>query len=381
MGTHVRTPTAMLVRATTGFLLRRRRFLIGRLAVSVLLPRQHRLLSTGQADSANPLELQRTEGSPVATIRFNNPPGRKITGHHVKLLVTIPRITRVLQGLFAMQANPVQRIPVVCPSATYLPVSLLLTLTCCYLSAAVNSMSLEFMTALDSALAGLEVDNTCRGLILASAVPRVFSAGLDINEMWNPDEARLRKFWQSLQNLWLRLYSSPLATVAAIQGNSPAGGCLLAACCDARVMSAGDDSKDPPKPFVIGLNETRLGIVAPSWFADTLLNTVNSRRTAERLLTRGDLITSQEALACQLVDSVVPTADVMAAAEAEMDLLLSVSDRARHASKMLLRQPAIDDLLAKKQDEEDWFVSLALSSPVQASLTAYMKALQGRSKN
>jgi hypothetical protein len=39
---------------------------------------------------------------------------------------------------------------------------------------------------------------------------------------------------------------------------SPAGGCLLAMSCDYRVMVK--------NKFTIGLNETKLGIVAPFWF-------------------------------------------------------------------------------------------------------------------
>ena len=42
------------------------------------------------------------------------------------------------------------------------------------------------------------------------------------------------------------------------QGVSPAGGCLISLTCDYRVLA------DNPK-YTMGLNETLLGIVAPSW--------------------------------------------------------------------------------------------------------------------
>lgn len=42
-----------------------------------------------------------------------------------------------------------------------------------------------------------------------------------------------------------------------LQGHSPAGGCLLALSCEYRVMVG-------PK-YTIGLNESRVGIVAPKW--------------------------------------------------------------------------------------------------------------------
>ena len=48
------------------------------------------------------------------------------------------------------------------------------------------------------------------------AQPKIFSAGLDIMEMYNPKPERLRAFWRALQDLWIRVYVSRLATVAAI---------------------------------------------------------------------------------------------------------------------------------------------------------------------
>jgi 3,2-trans-enoyl-CoA isomerase len=48
--------------------------------------------------------------------------------------------------------------------------------------------------------------------------------GLDITEMYGKDEAHLRRFWSTVQGLWLQLNKSRLVNVAAIEGQSPAGG-------------------------------------------------------------------------------------------------------------------------------------------------------------
>lgn len=42
------------------------------------------------------------------------------------------------------------------------------------------------------------------------------------------------------------------------QGHSPGGGCLIACSCDYRVMVQGK--------YTIGLNETQLGLVVPTWY-------------------------------------------------------------------------------------------------------------------
>lgn len=48
-------------------------------------------------------------------------------------------------------------------------------------------------------------------------LPKVFSAGLDlVKEVYQPDVKRLPSFWSCFQEMWLRLYGSRLATMAAI---------------------------------------------------------------------------------------------------------------------------------------------------------------------
>ncbi|XP_060757088.1 arginine/serine-rich coiled-coil protein 2-like isoform X3 [Neoarius graeffei] len=122
----------------------------------------------------------------------------------------------------------------------------------------VNSMSLDFLTEFSISLEKLELDKSCRGVIFTSAQPKVFSAGLDILEMYGKNPEHYAEFWKSVQDMWLKLYGYRKITIAAINGSSPAGGCLLSLSCDYRIMAA-----DPH--YRIGLNETQLGIVAPFW--------------------------------------------------------------------------------------------------------------------
>lgn len=46
--------------------------------------------------------------------------------------------------------------------------------------------------------------------------PRVFSAGLDILEMYRKSPERCGEFWRAVQEMWLKLYSSNMVTIAAI---------------------------------------------------------------------------------------------------------------------------------------------------------------------
>lgn len=48
------------------------------------------------------------------------------------------------------------------------------------------------------------------------SVPTIFSAGLDIMEMYKPDLQRAELFWTTLQDVWLKLFGSKFITAAAI---------------------------------------------------------------------------------------------------------------------------------------------------------------------
>ncbi|KAF7242960.1 Enoyl-CoA delta isomerase 1, mitochondrial [Varanus komodoensis] len=230
----------------------------------------------------------------------------------------------------------------------------------------VNSLSLEFLTEFCISLEKLENDKACRGVILTSAIPQIFSAGLDITEMCGKTEEHYAEFWRAVQEMWLKLYGSSLVTIAA--GSSPAGGCLMALSCDYRIMA------DDPK-YKIGLNETRLGIVAPFWFKDTALNTVGHRAT-ELSLQLGLLHSGPEALRIGLVDELVPEEKVLQAAAKAMGQWLAVPDHARQISKSLMRKLPMDRLLAHREDDTQNFVRFISRDSIQKSLQMYMERLK-----
>ena len=57
----------------------------------------------------------------------------------------------------------------------------------------VNSLGLEFMQDIIAAIDTVEKE--AKGLILTSSNKSIFCAGLDLKEMYKPDEKRLREFW------------------------------------------------------------------------------------------------------------------------------------------------------------------------------------------
>ncbi|MBN3278793.1 ECI1 isomerase, partial [Polyodon spathula] len=203
-----------------------------------------------------------------------------------------------------------------------------------------------------------------------SALPKIFSAGLDIMEMYGKSPEHCGEFWKAVQEMWLRLYGSSMITVAAINGSSPAGGCLMALACDYRIMA------ENPK-YSIGLNETQLGIVAPFWFKDTLVNTVGNR-AAELSLQLGLLYSAPDALRTGLVDLLVPEDKVLSTASQTMTQWLAIPDHARQITKSMMRKPTVDRLLASREPDVKNFVSFITKDSIQKSLQVYMERLKHR---
>ena len=225
----------------------------------------------------------------------------------------------------------------------------------------------------------MEQDPKIQALILRSSIPTIFSAGLDLTELYKPDWDRLDAFWKSFQNLYFALYGSRLACIAAIEGHAPAAGCFLALSCDYRIMAATSSAVDPNKAAKIGLNESKFGIVAPPWLAQQMVDTIG-RRQAELALSLGTLFTAEQALEIGLVDSLVPKDSIQNKAVEEATRWAAMVPQARVASKLLTRQERIDALKSKRQHDIDYFVGFITQKEVQDNLGAYLEMLLTKKK-
>jgi 3,2-trans-enoyl-CoA isomerase len=225
---------------------------------------------------------------------------------------------------------------------------------------------------MSSAIKDIEKNSKVQSLVLSSSNPSIFSAGLDMKEMYNPDPTRLNEFWTSFQQLFIDLYGSRLATIAAIEGHAPAAGCMLALSCDYRVMCA-DES------FSIGLNEAKFGIAAPPWLGQLMLRTIGFRQ-GEMALALGTLFNPNDAATVGLVDLIVDRELVLESSYEVAKQWGKIPSHARVATKKLARGPFIADLEDKRREDLDYFTSFVLSEKVQMSLGLYLESLSKRQK-
>ena len=232
--------------------------------------------------------------------------------------------------------------------------------------APVNALDPELCADLEQAINGAIADGA-QGLVLSGG-PKVFSAGLDVPYLLSlgDDRKALSAAWGQFFAAARALAQSPIPVVAAMGGHAPAGGCVLALCCDYRVMASG--------PFRIGLNETRVGLVAPEGIAQLLRRVVGAHR-AERLLVSGDLVEADRALEIGLVDELTDIDDVPTRARAWLEDLLALPRQ----PMLLTRAIARADLVAAVQPERiqlDRFIDGWFSPDTQAGLQALVASLR-----
>lgn len=216
-------------------------------------------------------------------------------------------------------------------------------------------------------------DPAVRGFILGSAVPGTFSAGLNLPELLVSADGSvdaLAEYWTLVQELWLTLYTTPLATVAALPGHCIAAGCVLSLSCDGRVMVDGKG--------LTGLNETTFGLAPPPWLSRLFIDILGNRRLGEDMLMRGLLVNPDEALSLGLVDTTVPLYRLSEEAQSRLGALLAVPDAARSAVKLQLRSDAAEALRNAQSEDLDAFVSLASSDATQLAVSKHLEALASK---
>ncbi|KAG5472124.1 hypothetical protein CUR178_02797 [Leishmania enriettii] len=249
--------------------------------------------------------------------------------------------------------------------------------------APVNSLSLELLQELNQWMLWLGSNEETKAVVISSAIPKVFSGGLEFAEVHNPKPERISVFWQSFQEMWLIFNSFPKPIIAAINGNSPAGGCIIAMGCDYRVMARGPkDNANNSRLYRIGLNESKLGLVAPPWTVPAYCCLMGSRQ-AERMLQLGETPVADDAQKLGLIDEVTPDDErTVEVAHKQAELFLSVPQQSRWMARDLVRDEYLKLLTTdeKRQYDVAVFRQMVQSPEVQKNLESYLQRLKNRSR-
>ena len=189
----------------------------------------------------------------------------------------------------------------------------------------VNVLTLAVLRELDGSLERLADVNDLRALVLA-AEGKHFSAGADVGEHLAPAYRELiPAFLHALETV----ASFPVPVIAAVRGRCLGGGFELVQMADMIVAGAG---------ATFGQPEILLGVTAPA--ACAILPRLTHRGTAAEILFTGEAIGAERALACGLVQRVVPDERVEEEALAFARRCAGLSAAALRMTKRTLRAAA-----------------------------------------
>lgn len=214
-----------------------------------------------------------------------------------------------------------------------------------------NAINLSLVVELENILSEVAQDPLIHSLVLTSANDKFFSIGFDIPGLFDLEVQDFKTFYRSFNRLCLDLYSFPRPTLAALPGHAIAGGCILALCCDYRMITRGRK--------LIGLNEIHLGVPVP-YPADCILREIVGDRQARVLMEEGEFHLPEVALAIGLVDQILLPDDLEALAIKKMQTIGSLPRPAFAAIKRNRVEPVIEKIeqvLASKEEEftKHWY--------------------------
>lgn len=228
-----------------------------------------------------------------------------------------------------------------------------------------NALVPELVSALRAALAAAPGEGA-RAIVLSGA-PGMFSAGLDVPHFLALEREALARAWRDFFALMSDLVRSPLPVVAAITGHAPAGGCVLAMCCDQRILAEGRAK--------IGLNEVAVGVRVPRPILAVARHVVG-RRQAERLCTQARLLDGGEALRIGLVDALVPPERVVPEALAWCEHMLTLPPHTLRRTRALARRELARSLQKVEEESLEQFLDEWSSDESQAALRALVERLR-----
>ena len=228
---------------------------------------------------------------------------------------------------------------------------------------ALNALNYDLLKELDDVLTHIEEDETTKVVIITGSGDRAFAAGADITEM-QPLSAMAGRSWARFgQAVFNKIENLPQPVIAAVNGFALGGGCELAMACDIRL--AADNAR-------FGQPEVTLGIV-PGFAGTQRLPRLVGKGLAKELLFTGDIIDAREAYRIGLVNSVTAPAELMNAARALAEKIMS-----RAAAAVMLCKTAVNkgldmDLSSGVDYEAEVFGLCFATADQKEGMTAFVE--------
>lgn len=233
----------------------------------------------------------------------------------------------------------------------------------------VNAINFQMVNEIRSTFKAMQEDDSVNGVILTGRTG-VFSAGLDLIELYDYDEAKMREFFIAFGSMYIELARFPKPFIGAITGHSPAGGTVIAIAADYRVMAEGEK-------FGIGLNEVAVNVQISTNLVEAYSFWLG-KSLAYRYILAGKLLSTNEALVANLVDEIASMEDVLPKAEKRMKHYLQADKTIWLNTKAKLRSEWLERLNEQSEDELNEALSIWWSPEVRMKMQMFKAMLAAK---
>jgi enoyl-CoA hydratase/carnithine racemase len=224
-----------------------------------------------------------------------------------------------------------------------------------------NALSLELMEELIAALRDVSARGSVRAIVIEGAGP-AFSAGHDLSEMIDRDEAFFSHLFEVCTVMMETIHDLPQPVIAKVHGIATAAGCQLVAACDLAVAS--DDAR-------FGTPGVKIGLFCSTPMVP-VSRAVGRKRAMEMLLT-GETIGAATALDWGLVNRVVPVSELDGAVSG----LVEAISRSSSYTVAIGKQAFYDQVDRAEHDAYEHTKTVmtenALAADAQEGMTAFLQ--------
>lgn len=220
---------------------------------------------------------------------------------------------------------------------------------------AINEYVVDEMTGCFGMLAE---DHEVKAVIITGA-GKFFSFGFDIPEFLGYPKEDFVRYLTKFTDFYTSLFLYPKPVVAALNGHTIAGGCMIAISCDYRIMVSGKAK--------IALNEINFG---SSLFAGSveIMKLLLGQRRAEEVAYSGAMYSAEEAYKIGLIDR-ISTEEALESEAKNVALMYTSKDSTAFTSiKNLLRKSAAEEMKKNERDSIREFVDIWYSESTWKTL-------------
>ena len=193
---------------------------------------------------------------------------------------------------------------------------------------ALNALNSEVLSDLDELVQTISADADIRALVITGSGEKAFVAGADIGEMSTLTPEEGEAFGKHGNDVFHKLETLPIPTIAAVNGFALGGGCELSMSCDIRICA---------DTAVFGQPEAGLGIT-PGFGGTQRLARLVGPGMAKQLIYTAKNIKADEAYRIGLVNAVYPLDELMPAAEKMAETIAKNAPIAVRACKKAINE-------------------------------------------